>query len=196
MGRIFCIIGKSGSGKDTVLSGILNKNVLGLENVVTYTTRPRRINETEGKEYFFTDNDTLFKLEKEGKIIEKRCYHTVHGDWNYFTCDIDISGEVDHIMIGTPDVVDKLYERYDRDSVYVIMLELDNRERLLRCINRESGQKSPNYSEVCRRYLADESDFDEERMNKYKNLYRVDSLHSQDENVDECLKIINSIIEK
>ncbi len=196
MGKLFCIIGKSGAGKDTVFSGILEKNPDLLKPVVTYTTRPKRTSETEGKEYHFVSDTELERLEREGNVIEKRTYHTVYGDWHYFTCSIDISGNSDHIMIGTPDVVDKLYERYDNNSIVVIYLELDDKERLLRCINRESQQKLPNYSEVCRRYLADEQDFSKDRLEKYSNLYKVDSSHSIDQNIKECIEIINRLDEK
>lgn len=192
MGKLFCIIGKSGAGKDTVLSGILNKNISLLKPVVTYTTRPKRKNETEGKEYHFVNDSELTRLDGEGRVIEKRTYHTVYGDWHYFTCHIDISGREDYIMIGTPDVVDKLYEHYDSDRIIVIYLQLDEKERLLRCINRESQQKVPNYSEVCRRYLADEKDFFKGRLENYTHLFSVDSGRSTDENVLECLNILRA----
>lgn len=193
VGKIFCITGKSGTGKDTVFNSIMGKKIPDLEPVVTYTTRPKRVNETEGREYHFTDNETLEALEREGRVIEKRTYHTVHGDWNYFTCEIDMSQSGDFIMIGTPDVVDRLYEHYDRDTVVVIYLELDDRERLLRCINREAQQKEPDYSEVCRRYLADEKDFFKGRSERYKFFFRINSFKKNEENVEECIDIIKKI---
>jgi guanylate kinase len=142
MGKIICLIGKSGSGKDTVFGRLLSLDIPQLEPVVTYTTRPRRANEQEGREYYFTDDETLGRLEREGKVIEKRTYHTVHGDWNYFICETDM-GSGPRILIGTPDVVEKLCERYGNDSVCVIYLELPDRERLQRCINRKHSRRSP-----------------------------------------------------
>ena len=192
MGNIFCLIGKSGAGKDTVFNELMKKNIPGLKPVVTYTTRPKRVNETEGKEYHFVDEKVLNKLEAEGKIIERRTYHTVNGDWNYFTCRIDLSQNCDYIMIGTPDVIDKLYDYYDEERIIIIYLELDEKERLLRCINREGMQSAPNYSEVCRRYLADEEDFYNGRVEQYKRLYRVDSSDINSVNVGKCEEIINS----
>ncbi len=190
MKRLFCLIGKSGAGKDTVFGELLKRT--SLIPVVTYTTRPMRSGETDGKEYHFVTDDVLKKLEIENKIIEKRTYHTVHGDWNYFTCDIDFSLGEHHVMIGTPEVVKNLVKYYDDDMVVIIYLELDDRKRLERCINRESEQKKPNYSEVCRRYLADEEDFSESEISSYKNLFRINSERSNEENVAECVKIIKS----
>jgi len=192
MGNIFCLIGKSGAGKDTVFNELMKKNIPGLKPVVTYTTRPKRVNETEGKEYHFVDEKVLHKLEVEGKVIERRTYHTADGDWNYFTCSIDLSQSCDYIMIGTPDVVDKLYDYYDDERIIIIYLELDEKERLLRCISREGIQSAPNYSEVCRRYLADEEDFYNGRVEAYKKLYRIDSSKQNFVNVKRCEEIINS----
>lgn len=188
--RLFCLIGKSGAGKDTVFGELLKRT--SLRPVVTYTTRPMRQGEVNGREYYFVTDETMEKLSSENKIIEKRTYHTVHGDWNYFTCDIDFSISEHYAMIGTPEVVNKLLDYYDNETVVVIYLDLDNKERLLRCISRESEQTKPNYSEVCRRYLSDEEDFCESIIDSCKNLHRVDSSGTNDENVSQCIKIINS----
>ena len=192
MGKIYCLIGKSGSGKDTAFNALMNKNIPDLERVVTYTTRPIRTGETDGVEYHFVDEAKLRELESTGDVIERRTYHTVHGDWNYFTCTIDISGKADHIIICTPDVIDKLYEKYDRSDIVVFYLEMDNGERLKRCIDRESRQKAPDYSEVCRRFLADEADFYKGRSEKYGNLHRIDA----SQNVGEVVKCIENLIDK
>ncbi len=190
MGKLFCIIGKSGSGKDTVFAGILQKNK-SLSPVITYTTRPIRTNETDGREYHFVDEKTMLSLENEGKVIERRTYHTVCGDWHYFTCKIDLTGNTGHIMIGTADVADKLYQYYHPDDVVIIYLELPDKERLLRCIDRESTQKTPNYSELCRRFIADEKDFAPDRISSYPNLHTVSALVSKEEVLENCLSIID-----
>lgn len=192
MGKIYCLTGKSGTGKDTAFNILMKRRIPALEPVVTYTTRPKRVNETDGVEYHFVDDARLAELEKSGSVIEKRTYHTVNGDWNYFTCEIDLEG-TDHIMIGTPDVVDRLYERYGKDEIIVFYLELDDRTRLQRCISRESEQQNPNYSEVCRRYLADEADFYSGRSEKYKNIYRIDSSEDPDMMVNNIEQTINAI---
>ena len=79
MHHIFCIIGKSSTGKDTIFKRLLEREDLGLLNIISYTTRPIRENETEGIEYFFTDEVAEAEFEKQGKLIEKRSYDTFHG---------------------------------------------------------------------------------------------------------------------
>ena len=59
MGKIFCMMGKSSSGKDTLYQQILDYEGLLLKSIVLYTTRPIRSGEKDGKEYIFADEDML-----------------------------------------------------------------------------------------------------------------------------------------
>ena len=59
MGKIYYLFGKSASGKDTIYRKLMADESLGLKAVVMYTTRPRRIGETEGKDYHFIDEKRL-----------------------------------------------------------------------------------------------------------------------------------------
>lgn len=94
MGKIYCVMGKSSSGKDSIYSRIMQQGNPALLRIVPYTTRPRREGETDGREYVFTDEAHVQQLESAGKVIELRAYHTVYGIWKYFTVDdgrIDLS---------------------------------------------------------------------------------------------------------
>ncbi len=63
MGKLFYIIGKSSTGKDTIFQSLRENRELNLEPLVLYTTRPMRVGETPGVQYHFTDEDGLSKLE-------------------------------------------------------------------------------------------------------------------------------------
>ena len=52
MGKIFYILGKSASGKDSLYQALRADQTLGLKGVTMYTTRPRRVGEEDGREYF------------------------------------------------------------------------------------------------------------------------------------------------
>ena len=69
MGKIFCIIGKSSSGKDTVFKILKEDKELDLKGVVLYTTRPKRDSEINGVEYYFIKEEQLRKYIELGKII-------------------------------------------------------------------------------------------------------------------------------
>lgn len=63
MGKIYYMMGKSSSGKDTLFREILEE-MPQLKTVTLYTTRPMREGEQDGVEYFFVAEDTLQSYEK------------------------------------------------------------------------------------------------------------------------------------
>ena len=87
MGKIFYIMGKSSSGKDTIYSRLRIDETLGFSNLVLYTTRPMREGEKQGREYYFVGEEQFRQLKEAGKVIEARTYETVYGSWIYFTVD-------------------------------------------------------------------------------------------------------------
>ena len=165
MGRIYCIMGRSASGKDTVYKE-LRRRFPGFRSYVMYTTRPRREGEQDGVSYHFITDEELSELEKSGRLIEKRVYHTALGDWSYATVDdgqINLSGQ-DYLMLTTPEAFVRLRERFGKEQVRDIYIEVDDGTRLMRAIKRERQEKAPHYEEVCRRFLADAVDFSEEKL--------------------------------
>ena len=84
MGKIFCVMGKSATGKDTVYQRLLAESNLNLKKIITYTTRPIREGEVSGREYHFCTEEDVRRLEKEDRIVELRAYDTVYGIWKYY----------------------------------------------------------------------------------------------------------------
>ncbi len=166
MGKIFCICGKSSSGKDTVYKRLLADNELGLNQLVTYTTRPIREGEVNGREYFFIDEAEALRLHEEGRIVESRAYNTVFGIWKYMTVD---DGDMDlanksYVVIGTLESYVQIRNYFGKENVIPVMIEVDDGERLERALKRERLQPNPKYDEMCRRFLADSADFSEEKI--------------------------------
>ena len=166
MGKIYCIMGKRSTGKDTLFKKILGDESLSLKTIVPYTTRPVRAGEKNGVEYFFCDEKKVEELEREGRIIELRAYDTIHGIWKYFTVDdgrIDLSAH-SYLYIVTLEGYQKIQRYFGSSQVVPIYIEVEDGERLLRAIARERQQKTPQYEEMCRRFLADAADFSEEKL--------------------------------
>lgn len=166
MSKIYCMMGKSSTGKDTLYKRIFANTDLQLKTVIPYTTRPIREGEREGVEYFFCDAQKVEELESAGKVIERRDYNTIHGIWTYFTVDdgqIDIENQ-DYLIIGTLESYHKIREYYGKEFVVPIYIEVEDGERLQRALNREKEQAVPKYEEMCRRFLADAKDFSEEKL--------------------------------
>ena len=167
MNEIVFIMGKSASGKDRIYRELSEDKALGLNKITMSTTRPLRSGESEGREYHFVDDDTVKRLENENKIIEIRCYDTVFGVWKYFTADdgqIDLASGKRYIVIGTLEAYDKFCEYYGNEHIMPIYIEVDDGVRLIRAVKREMEQENPHYEELCRRFLADQSDFSEENI--------------------------------
>ena len=63
MGKIFYLMGKSASGKDTIYKKV-KEQMPELKTIVIYTTRPIREGEQNGREYHFVDDDKLKQLQE------------------------------------------------------------------------------------------------------------------------------------
>ena len=193
MGRIFCLMGKSACGKDSIYKQILSNKNLPLKTLVPYTTRPIRDGEANGVEYYFLTEEEQQTLEQQGKIIELRAYNTVHGLWKYFTVNdhqLDLAHN-HYLIIGTLESYLRLQEYFGADSLIPLYIELESGERLQRALNRERSQTEPKYAELCRRFLADEEDFSEEHLKQanISNIFINDDL-------SRCVKQILSYIKE
>ncbi len=168
MGKIFCVMGKSATGKDTIYQKLLHENALCLKRIIPYTTRPIREGEEAGREYHFCTEADVQRLEAEGRIVELRAYDTVYGVWKYFTVDdgnIQVEKE-NYLLIGTLEAYIKIRDYFGKENVIPIYIEVEDGERLLRAISREKQQDVPKYEEMCRRFLADAQDFSEQNLKK------------------------------
>ncbi len=165
MGKIYCFMGKSSSGKDTVFQ-MVSKRLAHLKPVVPYTTRPMRVGEKDGETYFFITPAQLEAYEKEGKVIEVRHYDTVQGIWSYATIDdgqIALEGS-SYLMITTLEAYKKIVLYYGQSHVVPLYITVADGLRLQRAMEREKRQEKPDYVELCRRFLADHGDFSEEKL--------------------------------
>ena len=166
MGKIFCICGKSSSGKDTVYKRVLSDEELKLNQIVTYTTRPIREGEVDGREYYFVDEVEAGRLYEEGKIVESRAYNTVYGIWKYMTVD---NGDIEldrksYVVIGTLESYVQIRNYFGKEKVIPVLIDVDDGERLERALKRERKQAEPKYEEMCRRFLADSADFSKDKV--------------------------------
>lgn len=190
MGKIYYMMGKSSSGKDTLYKEVL-KALPELKTLVLYTTRPIREGEQEGIEYHFVTDEELERFEKAGKIIEERTYDTVYGAWKYATIE---DGQInlaayDYLVIGTLESYAGMKKCYGAENLVPIYIEVEDGERLSRALSRERQQEQPKYEEMCRRFLADQKDFSEENLEEAGIVRR----YYNDDKVQCLEKIIGEI---
>jgi guanylate kinase len=192
MGKIFLLMGKSTSGKDTIYRNLIEDEKLFLKKVVPYTTRPQRSGETDGVQYFFKTEEEYQDLKKNGQIIEERTYHTNYGEWRYFTVDdgqIDLS-DGDYLVIGTLESYCYIRDYFGKENVVPLLIDVEARIRLERAMKREGKQENPRYDEMCRRFLADEEDFSEDKL----KAAGIDTRFPNNDKIEDCISSIKAFI--
>lgn len=193
MGKIFYILGKSSTGKDTIYKNILEDETLGLKDIILYTTRPIRDGETDGKSYHFVSEKEYEDIKKSGLIIEERSYNTMHGVWRYFTVkdsSIDLSNN-NYVIIGVLKSFIDTRDYFGSDKVVPIYIEVEDGLRLQRALNREKKPENRRFKELCRRYLADSEDFSDDKI-------KDAGIDKRFENVDlsSCINEVKEYIRK
>lgn len=186
------MMGKSTAGKDTIYKALLENDSLMLKKVILYTTRPMRDGETDGVQYFFKNEEEYQNLKRTDKIIEERTYYTNYGEWRYFTAD---DGQIDldtgnYLVIGTLESYCYIRDYFGADKVEPLFIDVDAKIRLHRAMNREDKQEHPKYDEMCRRFLADEEDFSEEKI---ANAGVTRRFYNNGE-IEDCIKEITDYI--
>ena len=190
MGKIYYVMGKSSSGKDTIYKKMLERHPW-FRTIVPYTTRPIREGERDGVEYFFVDEERLREMQESEQVIEVRSYNTKCGIWTYFTADdgqIDLDAH-DYLVIGTLVSYRALREYFGEEKLIPVYIEVDDGLRLARAVERERRQAEPKYTELCRRFLADEEDFSEENLSRAGITRRFEN-----RDLDACLEEIEEYI--
>lgn len=193
MGKIFYILGKSSTGKDTIYKNILEDKELNLRDIILYTTRPIRDGEIDGKSYHFVSEQEYEEIKKSGLIIEERSYNTMHGVWRYFTVkdsNIDLSNN-NYVIIGVLKSFIDTRDYFGSDKVVPIYIEVEDGLRLQRALNREKKPENRRFKEMCRRYLADSEDFSEDKI-------KDAGIDKRFENVDlsSCINEVKEYIRK
>jgi guanylate kinase len=82
-GQLFVLSGPSGVGKSSLREGV-RKEFPELAYSISYTTRPPRHGEIEGKDYHFVSEDTFFAMREAGAFVE---WAFVHG--NYYGTSVE-----------------------------------------------------------------------------------------------------------
>lgn len=143
------LIGKTASGKDTILNEIVK---MGYSKLVTYTTRPMRTGEINGINYHYISKEEFLLKQKEGFFAETTSYNVATGEtWYYGSALEDFNR--DKVMIVNPDGVKQISKIKSLNPVvfYIQAEEEVIRERLFK--------RGDNKDEFERRMAADDRDF-------------------------------------
>lgn len=143
---LVALMGKSGSGKDTLLKTLPPE----WNRPIKFTTRPMREGESNGNPYYFITLDEYIEFYKNNSVAI-----SIYNQWYYGFSLGSFSREKINITCLDLQQYDSLK---DNSLFYIIpvILEVDGKERLLRQLNRE---QDPNVDEIVRRYIADELEY-------------------------------------
>lgn len=76
-GRLFVVTAPSGAGKTSLINALLKEDPR-LKLSVSYTTRPPRPGEQNGREYHFVDEPTFLAMRSRGEFLESAQVHGYH----------------------------------------------------------------------------------------------------------------------
>lgn len=131
-GKVVIFSGPSGVGKDTVLDAWIAADPR-VQRVVTYTTRPRRANETNGVDYHFVSENKFRELEAAGAFLEAKF---VHG--NYYASPLEVlstmlaQGKIAVLKIDVQGALDAMALLPNARTVFVLPPSFDELERRIR----------------------------------------------------------------
>lgn len=150
--KVLALFGESGSGKDTIQTWLL-ENIPNTHKPITYTTRPARAYEINGRDYYFISNDKFKELKNNNKILES--FYVKDRDWYYGSSIDEFQKDKINIIILTPTGIHNILN-HKQLEILPVYIKAPDKIRLLRSLNRE---EDPDCSEICRRFLSDEEDF-------------------------------------
>lgn len=180
---IIALLGKSGSGKDTMLAELEKR---GYKRVVSCTTRPKREKEIEGRDYYFlTEKEFNNKMPN---FIEYRKYNTFNklGQeevWHYGieNCEIDLSQHKYVVIVDYKGYKD--LKQYT-NQVFGIYIDAPVEQRLQRAQKRDPGFSMKEWQ---RREIDD--------MEVFKDLSMINAIvYNEDGHLDKAMDSIDSII--
>ena len=142
--KLFVILGKSCSGKTTILNEVLNK--LEIPVLMSYTTRPPRANEVDGKDYNFVDIHTFDEDYKNEDILEYDVFRidSIRQTWVYYTKKSDLLlDKISQIKIVSPTGLAQLMSNKElRNNIVSIYIDSPDKLRqkryLTRCISPDN----------------------------------------------------------
>jgi len=176
MKTLIAIFGKSGSGKDSIVSALAER--YKYHKVVRITTRAMREGESQGSPYYFVDEKELQEdlMENLGSYLEVGYFN----NWLYTTHIDSLEKDINIASYDVGAVENLIYEK--QVNIIPIFIHVEDKERVLRLLSR---QENPDIEEICRRYFSDKEDYKDINFQYY---------FVQNSNLENALTEIKNIV--
>lgn len=179
-GELIIISGTTCAGKDTIVKKVLEKN----ENItlaVSYTSRPIRPKEKEGKDYYFVTKEEFEEKIKKDEFLEYACvqYGAYYGTPKKEVIDLLNKGK-DVILVIDVQGAQIIKEKFP-ETLLIFILAPSMTEIKRRLISRGTETKE----QIIERFKLAYNEINE--VNKYNYVVVNDD-------IDACVDKVNSII--
>lgn len=184
LGKLFLIVGPSGSGKGTVIKN-LKKQYPGFVYPVSYTTREPRKGEADGEVYHYVSKEEFEKMIKEGDFLE---YAVVHSDNYYGTSKKDILSPLENggVVVREVDIqgFHSIKDLVPKENLVSIFMKVSD-------LNDLKGR-------ILRRGQISEDELKKRLDSALREINQADHCNYQVENkwgeIDTCVRAVEKII--
>ena len=182
LNKIIIISSPSGAGKTTICKELL-KNNKDVNLSISYTTRQKRINEIDGKDYYFVTNKEFMNLKKKHFFIETaKVFNHYYGSpyqnvINAFKKNKSILFDIDW------QGANKLRKKYSKDDIIDFFILPPNKSELRKRLNKRGRD---NKSEIKMRLSLALSEIS--HHNDYKYVIINDKLNETISNIKKIIK--------
>ena len=160
--QIVVVAGPTGSGESTITNEIVRRFPTEVTRLVTATTRPPRVGETHGVDYYFFSKKEFEREKNEGRILEST--YIENRDTYYGTYGPDLEKKIadGYIIVINPDIVGAKYykKNYDAVTIFIVPENIDALEKRIRERSPElSEEEITHRRENAAREMRDEKSF-------------------------------------
>ena len=166
--KVLALFGEAGSGKDFIKTRAVHYYPQKYHKIINCTTRPKRDNEEDKKDYFFLTNEQFLQKLLNCDLIEAAQFN----NWHYGTMFSALVSDKINLGVFSIAAIECLLQD-SRLLVQPVYVQCTDKERLIRQLNREDN---PNCEEICRRFFSDKKDFIDIPF-EYKILNNNDSIY-------------------
>ena len=162
MNKIIVISGKQYSGKDTLAKVI--ENQLGIKQICSYTTRPKRDYEINGKEHWFVTPEESEKIKAEQTLLAYA--HKPSGVEYYATLESFESDKIVYII--DPEGIYWMRENVqdkDKAKLFIVELYADDKS-----IEPRIKARGDNWEQYCERIKNEHDEFEDFHRNGNPNV--------------------------
>jgi guanylate kinase len=187
---LYFIVGKTSTGKDTVAKHLETK--FGFQPVVSYTTRPKRVYEIDGKQHYFIDQNKMAEIVKQGHML---AYTKNEQTGIEYCATEDEMQKGDLTYIINPEGIRWFQENtsLSNDSYKIIGLNLDEKE-----ITKRAKRRGDNPETIKIRLQSEREEFDDFFAHAKENGIGIiiDTSHSYKEVFKEVDDFVENELQK